>query len=152
MAADAGAADLPETVSYTHLDVYKRQAQIAAELEISHVSYDLQKWKGILASVCENFTNKKRSYVPVGTVLKKRSIKELVEKVKEIGCFPDFKNMILLDALINNEDRHYGNFGFLKDNSTNQYLGLAPLFEDVYKRQPWSCAAAAAASAISRKR
>ena len=104
-------------------------AQIAAELEISHVSYDLQKWKGILASVCENFTNKERSYVPVGTVLKKRSIKELVEKMKEIGCFSDFKNMILLDALINNEDRHYGNFGFLKDNSTNQYLSLAPLFD-----------------------
>lgn len=36
-------------------------------------------------------------------MLKKRSIKELVEKMKEIGCFSDFKNMILLDALINNE-------------------------------------------------
>ena len=55
-------------------------AQIAAELEFLYVSYDLQKWKGILASVCENFTNKERSYMPVGTVLKKRSIKELVEK------------------------------------------------------------------------
>lgn len=37
--------------------------------------------------------------------------------------------MIVLDALIFNTDRHYGNFGFLIDNETNQIASPAPLFD-----------------------
>ena len=37
--------------------------------------------------------------------------------------------MIVLDALIFNTDRHFGNFGFLVDNRTNQIVAPAPLFD-----------------------
>ena len=37
--------------------------------------------------------------------------------------------MILFDALILNEDRHFGNFGLLKNNATNKFTGFAPLFD-----------------------
>ena len=38
-------------------------------------------------------------------------------------------DMIVLDALICNTDRHYGNFGFLVDNKTNKIAAPAPLFD-----------------------
>lgn len=34
-----------------------------------------------------------------------------------------------MDALIFNTDRHFGNFGFLVDNKTNQIVAPAPLFD-----------------------
>ena len=37
--------------------------------------------------------------------------------------------MLVLDALIFNTDRHFGNFGFLIDNKTNQIVTPAPLFD-----------------------
>lgn len=104
--------------------------QIANELSIDYVPYSLEKWKGILASVCENFTTKDISFVPAGHALKNYTLSELVNKVKEIGCYDAFKDMILFDALINNEDRHFGNFGFLKDNQTNTYIRMAPIFDN----------------------
>lgn len=38
-------------------------------------------------------------------------------------------DMLVLDALLFNVDRHYGNFGFLIDNKTNQIVSPAPLFD-----------------------
>ena len=104
-------------------------AQVAKAMGIIHVSYDLEIWKGILASVCENFTSKDISYVPIGHVLEEYSISCLVDKVKKLGFVKDFKHMILFDALILNEDRHFGNFGLLKNNATNKFTGFAPLFD-----------------------
>ena len=37
--------------------------------------------------------------------------------------------MFILDALICNTDRHYGNFGFLVNNKTNIIESPAPLFD-----------------------
>ena len=37
--------------------------------------------------------------------------------------------MIVLDAIICNTDRHFGNFGFLVDNKTNKIVAAAPLFD-----------------------
>lgn len=37
--------------------------------------------------------------------------------------------MIVFDAIICNNDRHFGNFGLLVDNDTNKIAGPAPLFD-----------------------
>ena len=37
--------------------------------------------------------------------------------------------MLVFDALICNEDRHFGNFGLMVDNQTNQPYAFAPLFD-----------------------
>ena len=37
--------------------------------------------------------------------------------------------MILLDAVFGNGDRHAGNFGFLRDSNTGAYLGMAPIYD-----------------------
>ena len=37
--------------------------------------------------------------------------------------------MLVFDAVICNTDRHFGNFGFLVDNETNEIVAPAPLFD-----------------------
>ena len=38
--------------------------------------------------------------------------------------------MILIDALTYNADRHYNNFGILKDNTTNEFIKFAPIYDN----------------------
>jgi hypothetical protein len=38
-------------------------------------------------------------------------------------------DMLFFDALIGNGDRHAGNFGYLRDTDTGEYVGMAPLFD-----------------------
>ena len=38
--------------------------------------------------------------------------------------------MLVFDAVILNEDRHFGNFGFLIDNKSNKIVGCAPIFDN----------------------
>jgi hypothetical protein len=37
--------------------------------------------------------------------------------------------MLTLDYIIANEDRHYGNFGFIRDANTLEWKGLSPIFD-----------------------
>lgn len=37
--------------------------------------------------------------------------------------------MLTIDAIIGNDDRHAGNFGFLQDSNTGDYIGMAPLYD-----------------------
>lgn len=105
--------------------------QIADALGISAVNYKLSKWKGELCSVCELFTSKEYSFMPVGRIVTKGGFEAVRDFYKSMG--EDYVNalndMIVLDAIICNTDRHFGNFGFLVDNKTNKIVAPAPLFD-----------------------
>lgn len=109
-------------------------SQIAQKMGIHHVGYDLEKWKGILASTCELFTDIDTAYVPIGTIVQSGGIDAVSDYYKELGeaCYEEFASMLVFDALIYNEDRHYGNFGLLRDNHTGRYMGCAPIFDNGY--------------------
>lgn len=106
-------------------------AQIAQMLEINAVPYGLSQWKGELCSTCELFTSKDVSYLPVGRIVTKGGMAAVSACFDQLG--PRFvsalNDMLLLDAVICNTDRHFGNFGFLIDNHTNQIMAPAPLFD-----------------------
>ena len=38
--------------------------------------------------------------------------------------------MILFDAICINPDRHFGNFGLLRDNHTGNFIDFAPIFDN----------------------
>ena len=38
--------------------------------------------------------------------------------------------MLVFDALIYNEDKHFGNFGLLRDNRTGEIVAPAPIFDN----------------------
>lgn len=105
--------------------------QVAKAMGINAISYNLSKWKGELCSVCEIFTSKDYSFVPVGRIVKTggmSAVKDFYEKLGE-EYLNALYDMFVLDALICNTDRHYGNFGFLVNNKTNIIESPAPLFD-----------------------
>lgn len=57
---------------------------------------------------------------------------KVVEKLKELcpRAIPDYIQMIFLDTITANPDRHTGNFGLLRDIQTGALLGLAPNFDN----------------------
>ena len=106
-------------------------AQIAKQMGLNHVPYTLGKWKGIICSVCELFTSKEYSYIPVGRFVTSCGFEAVIEFYRNLGdrFYNEFVDMIVFDAVVCNTDRHYGNFGFLVDNETNQIAAPAPLFD-----------------------
>ena len=115
-------------------------AQIAEKMGINAVKYGLSNWKieskdkkpyYELCSTCELFTSKEYSFMPIGRLVKRGGINEVREYYKALGdeYVNALDDMLVLDAVICNTDRHYGNFGFLVDNRTNKISAPAPLFD-----------------------
>lgn len=105
--------------------------QVAKALGINVIEYGLSKWKGELCSTCELFTSKYYSFLPVGRVVTSGGMKAVREYYENLGqSFVDALNdMLVLDAVIMNTDRHFGNFGFIIDNNTNKIVAPSPLFD-----------------------
>ena len=109
-------------------------AQLANAMGINAVSYDLDRWKGILASTCKLFTDINTAYVPMGRMgqlLHKVTLADTIEfcASKSDDFTAQLKSMLMFDALIRNEDRHFGNFGVLRDNHSGEIIAPAPLFD-----------------------
>lgn len=106
-------------------------AQIAETMGLNSVPYGLENWKGITASKCPLFTNIDISFIPAGQLVKPGGIKGCLDHYKSLG--PEFeeqlRSMLVFDALVYNEDRHFGNFGLLRDNHSGRITAPAPLFD-----------------------
>lgn len=106
-------------------------AQVAERMGIRHVPYGLSMWKGCMCSTCELFCDIDHSFVPICRFMDKCTLRTVADYLRSLGrsyydCFAD---MLVFDALICNEDRHFGNFGLMVDNKTNQPYAFAPLFD-----------------------
>lgn len=106
-------------------------AQIASAMGVNAISYNLSKWKGELCSVCDLFTSKEYSYLPVCRVIAAGGMESVREYYLQLGeeYVNSLNAMLVFDAVIFNTDRHFGNFGFMVDNKTNQISAPAPLFD-----------------------
>ena len=106
-------------------------SQIAEILGINAVTYRLTKWKGETCSVCDLFTSKDISFVPVGRIVRSGGMKAVRAYYDSLGetYVNALNDMIVFDAVILNTDRHFGNFGFLVSSRNNQIIAPAPLFD-----------------------
>ena len=106
-------------------------AQIAKELGISAIDYGLSKWEGALCSTCVLFTSKEYAFLPVGKVVTSGGMEAVTSYYEKMGAAyaKALADMLVLDAIICNPDRHFGNLGFLVDNRTNEIVAPAPLFD-----------------------
>lgn len=105
-------------------------SQIARELNLNHVDYGLRKHADKVCSVCDAFTSESVGYLPFFAVgYQINTIMSIIEVYKRYGLKKEITDMFIFDAVIFNEDRHKGNFGFVIDNDTNAILGMAPLFD-----------------------
>jgi len=112
---------------------------IMRRLGISHVPYTLTFDNDKPYSLCENFVTADTELVPAWRVrehLKKdnqdSNLTHLLRCCESLGI-PDIRaslnRMIALDYIIANEDRHYNNFGFIRNPQTLEWLGTAPIFD-----------------------
>ena len=125
-----GTSGLANTGKEPYSEFYA--AQVADAMGIPHVTYGLSKWKGQLCSTCELFTSKDISFVPASTLISTSRISQIIDWFDDHGWKNDLADMLVLDAVIRNTDRHLGNFGFLVDNHTNQLLRPGSLLVDIW--------------------
>ena len=106
-------------------------SQIAKQMGLNAVHYELENWKGILASKCKLFNSIDVSYVPIWRVIPDITIKKAIDFYDSLGTEfgEQIRSMLTFDALIYNEDRHFGNFGLLRDNKTGEFIAPAPMFD-----------------------
>ena len=106
--------------------------QVAERMGLNAVYYDLENWKGILASKCKLFTDIDTAFVPTGRIVKDGGIEACLDFYASISdqALEEFKDMLVFDAVIYNDDRHYGNFGVLRDNHSGRIIAAAPIFDN----------------------
>ena len=112
---------------------------VMRRLGIAHVPYTLVFEDGEPYSLCEDFLSVDTELIPAWKVFHSRMISNgdsdfthLLRCCDRLGI-PDvhaaFDKMITLDYIIANEDRHFTNFGFVRNAETLDWLGAAPLYD-----------------------
>jgi len=116
-------------------------SKIMKEFNIEHVSYGLlrSERKNMPLCICKCMVNRNIEYINGQYVLdteekqnrnnytryveicEKKGISDVKERLDE---------MIAIDYIIGNTDRHTGNFGILRDADTLQWIKVAPIFDN----------------------
>ena len=107
-------------------------SQVAQAMGLDAVAYELENWKGILASRCKLFTDINTAYIPIGRIVREGGLKACLEYYRQLGpeAYEQVRSMLVFDTVIYNEDRHFGNFGVLRDNHTGKVTSAAPVFDN----------------------
>lgn len=97
---------------------------------VAHVPYTLRNYHGKLASDCPLFTSEEHGFVPAIRLFRRGfGIPDVLAFAERHGGDQPFREMVIMDAVCANVDRHAGNYGFMVDNQTGEVLGMAPLFD-----------------------
>ncbi len=77
------------------------------------------------------FTNEKYGFAPFYTVCAtlNNNFQNILDYFESIGSEQQFREMLVIDSLCFNQDRHSGNYGVLFDNDTLEIVGMAPIFD-----------------------
>ena len=106
-------------------------SEIANIIAPSSVKYDLVMLHRKLASRCNLFTSEHTGYASFSKLNTGNSY--TFDDVRDFfvrnGCEQTFREMLVIDSLCFNQDRHSGNYGVLFDNDTLQITGMAPVFD-----------------------
>ena len=97
---------------------------------VDHVPYSLTKFHGKLACKCPIFTSENVGFVSAHRFFDRTfDVDDMLEFSAAHDAEESFRDMIVMDAVMANVDRHAGNYGFLVDNATGKVLRMAPLFD-----------------------
>lgn len=114
-------------------------AGIMERLGIPHVPYTVMWNQNAPYSICEDFVTEDTELVPAWRIMqaqKKDNNTSVYQHfvnccealgIKEVVAFLD--RMIVLDYIIANEDRHFNNFGVLRNAENLEWIGMAPIYD-----------------------
>ena len=114
-------------------------SRICEQLGIPHISYEIIELDGTKYCVCEDFITGDTELVTAW------HIKNLIKKDDQVSDYDSFiakaeefgikdvrrriDMMIVLDFIIVNTDRHYNNFGLIRNANTLEWLSVAPIYD-----------------------
>ena len=114
-------------------------SKIMDRLNIYHVPYDLIWEDDEPYSICDDFVTRETELVSAWRIMqtqKKDNSTSLYQHF--LNCckaldapdiVPSLDQMLVLDYIIANEDRHLNNFGLLRNAETLEWLGFAPIYD-----------------------
>jgi len=112
---------------------------ISKRLNIPHTPYSVIYEDGIPFSVCEDFINRDTDLVSAWSIIntaKQRGnvspYQHFIDCCNSLGipnALHSTDQMLVLDFLLCNQDRHYNNFGAVRNADTLEWIGLAPIFD-----------------------
>jgi len=114
-------------------------SQIAQALGLPYINYSLTYIDGYPYSECEDFIKDDEDLIPaylINKALKKNnndsSYTHLLKCADKLGIknFEDYLNkLIVFDFIIANEDRHFNNFGAIRNAKTLEFIGPSPIYD-----------------------
>lgn len=112
--------------------------QVLEAFKAKHISYGLIQYRGKLAQSCEIFTDEQVGLLQIKQIDNDMSFENIVKMYERLGYMNELSDMLVADALILNQDRHLGNFGFLINNDTGVMIGTAPLYDHNLQLLPYA--------------
>ena len=105
-------------------------SKVAQCFQADSVKYESRIYDNQPVTCCPLITSLQKSIVPIEHVAiyaanHDTTVSQLVKKYDPYG----FHMMNIIDYLVGNIDRHWGNWGFFVDNETNRLLRLYPLMD-----------------------
>ena len=118
-------------------------SEIFERLGIPHAKYRILEdtEKHVFYSESPNFTDEKTEFINASHIVEsfkadenKNPYENFIYACEKMGIKrelfeKDLNAMLLVDFIIANRDRHFRNFGFLRDSQTLEWKGLAPVFD-----------------------
>jgi len=112
---------------------------ITQRLGIQHVPYALMFDAGEPLSVCDNFLSVETELISAWKVFHSQMMRDsdsefthflrCCDSLGIVGVQNDINKMLAFDYIIANEDRHFNNFGFIRNADTLEWVGFAPIFD-----------------------
>ena len=112
---------------------------ILNRLGIPHIPYSVIWDNGLPYSVCEDFITPKTELVSAWHIMQTQTKNNNLSSYQHfLNCCESLKipnarenidKMLTLDYLIVNTDRHFNNFGAVRDADTLEWIGIAPIYD-----------------------
>mgnify|MGYP004519065705 CR=1 FL=1 len=109
--------------------------QLAKYLDIDCIEYKYGHYKEKDVSICKNMCSEEIGLIALSDVVETSAIdfKKILDMYKSRGIEQDVKrcvDMLLLDALTCNIDRHLGNISHYINNDTQEILGMSKIYDN----------------------
>jgi hypothetical protein len=129
----AGSEEFGNSDNESYSEVYAWQLE--KYLGVNALEYVPGRYKGKDISICECMTDENIGLKSFREVTGKieADYPDLLKYVKDSMSPNDYKqviDMLLIDVLICNTDRHYGNIGVLINNNTQEVIGISKIYDN----------------------
>lgn len=108
-------------------------------MRIHHVSYTHEYYEDLPYSLCETFIDTNTELVHASQIMdsmdyeygisKLQHFKEACDRLGVSDIDKELGQMFALDFIIDNSDRHFNNFGLIRNVETLEWQGFAPIYD-----------------------